>query len=76
LKELIMAAITYTKATWKAEADIQRLPNGKYQGVVLITPMGEADIDADPRTVNALSDTAEEALEEAKALAHRLLADM
>lgn len=71
-----MAAITYTKADWKAEADIQRLPNGKYQGVVLITPMGESDIDADPRTVNALSDTAEEALEEAKALAHRLLADM
>lgn len=71
-----MAAVTYTKSTWKAEADIQRLPNGKYQGVVLITPMGEADIDADPRTVNALSDTAEEALEEAKALAHRILAEM
>ncbi len=71
-----MAAVTYTKSAWKAEADIQRLPNGKYQGVVLITPMGEPDIDADPRTVNALSDTAEEALEEAKALAHRILGEM
>lgn len=71
-----MAAITYTKAAWKAEADIQRLPNGKYQGVVLLMPMGESDSDADPCTVNALSDTAQEALEEAKALAHRLLGEM
>ncbi|RJG03981.1 hypothetical protein [Noviherbaspirillum sedimenti] len=71
-----MAAITYTKAAWKAEADIQRLPNGKYQGVVLLMPMGNTDSDADPRTVNAMSDTAQEALEEAKALAHRLLGEM
>jgi hypothetical protein len=71
-----MAAITYTKAAWKAEADIQRLPNGKYQGVVLITPMGEAVSDTEPRPVDAVSDTAEEALEEAKALAHRILGEM
>lgn len=71
-----MAAITYTKATWKAEADIQRLPNGKYQGVVLLKPMGDADSDADPRTVEVMSDTAQEALEEAKALAHRLLGEI
>lgn len=70
-----MAAVTYTKENWKAEADIQRLPNGKFQGVVLITPMG-APSEAPPRTVDALSDTPEEALEEAKALAHRLLADL
>lgn len=70
-----MAAVTYTKENWKAEADIQRLPNGKFQGVVLITPMG-ASSEAPPRTVDVLSDTPEEALEEAKALAHRLLADL
>jgi hypothetical protein len=73
-----MAAVTYTKQEWKAEADIQRLPGGKYQGVVLITRMGQAKgaDDSAPRTVDAISDTPEEALEEAKALAHRLLADL
>jgi hypothetical protein len=68
-----MAAVTYTKLDWKAEADIQRLPDGKYQGVVLMTRAG-ADADNAPRTVETVSDTPEEALEEAKALAHRLLA--
>ena len=71
-----MAAVTYTKENWKAEADIQRLPNGKFQGVVLITRMGSAAADDAPRAVNSHSDTPEEALEEAKALAHRLLADL
>lgn len=71
-----MAAVTYTKENWKAEADIQRLPSGKFQGVVLITRMGKKESDEAPRVVNSVSDTPEEALEEAKALAHRLLADM
>lgn len=68
-----MAAVTYTKLDWKAEADIQRLPDGKYQGVVLLTRAGAASDNA-PSTVETVSETPEEALEEAKALAHRLLA--
>jgi hypothetical protein len=71
-----MAAVVYTKENWKAEADIQRLPNGKFQGVVLLTRMGGAAADTPPRAVNSESDTPEEALEEAKAFAHRLLADL
>jgi hypothetical protein len=71
-----MAAVTYTKQRWKAEADIQRLPGGKYQGVVLVTPMGKPEADALPRAVETLSDTPEEALEEAKALAHRILGEL
>ncbi|MDB5840979.1 MAG: hypothetical protein JWQ23_2931 [Herminiimonas sp.] len=71
-----MAAVTYTKEHWKAEADIQRLPNGKYQGVVLLTRINDASFDEAPRMVNTVSDTPEEALEEAKALAHRVLADL
>jgi hypothetical protein len=71
-----MAAVTYTKQSWKAEADIQRLPGGKYQGVVLVTRMGGRDADPPPRTVDAVSDTPREALEEAKALAHRILSDL
>jgi hypothetical protein len=70
-----MAAVTYTKEHWKAEVDIQKLPNGQFQGMVLITEMG-GNHDASPSTVNSASDTPEEALEEAKALAHRLLADI
>lgn len=70
-----MAAVTYTKENWKAEADIQRLPNGQFQGVVLITPM-DTTAESSPRMVDVLSDTPEEALEEAKALAHRLLAEL
>ncbi|MFS0754792.1 hypothetical protein ABC383_08870 [Noviherbaspirillum sp. 1P10PC] len=71
-----MAAVTYTKQDWKAEADIQRLPDGTYQGVVLLTRMGSPGTDSAPQTVNSVSETPEEALEEAKALAHRLLADV
>lgn len=71
-----MAAVTYTKQDWKAEADIQRLPDGTYQGVVLLTRMGGTGVDSAPQTVNSVSETPEEALEEAKALAHRLLADV
>lgn len=70
-----MAAVTYTKQDWKAEADIQRLPDGSFQGVVLVTRMGATGGSA-PQMVNGVSDTPEEALEEAKALAHRLLADV
>lgn len=70
-----MAAVTYTKQDWRAEADIQRLPDGKYQGVVLLTRQGDDQADETPQLVMALSETPEEALEEAKALAHRLLAD-
>ncbi len=71
-----MAAVIYTKENWRAEVDIQRLPNGRFQGVVLISAIGNDKDDPAPHTVNSITDTAAEALEEAKALAHRLLADM
>ena len=71
-----MAAVTYTKLDWKAEADIQRLQDGTFQGVVLLTRMGSRADDSAPQMVNGVSETPEEALEEAKALAHRLLADV
>lgn len=70
-----MAAVTYTKLDWKAEADIQRLPDGTFQGVVLLTRTSGAT-DTAPQMVKGVSETPEEALEEAKALAHRLLADV
>lgn len=69
-----MAAVTYTKDVWKAEADIQRLDNGRYQGVVLLTRQDGGSQDETPHLVHSLCESPEEALEEAKALAHRLLA--
>lgn len=70
-----MAAVTYTKANWTAQADIQELAGGKYRGVVLISRAG-LDTEEAEHTVAAASDSPEEALDEAKALAHRILADL
>jgi hypothetical protein len=68
-----MAAIKYTKGELEAEADIQRLEGGRYQGVVQIINHSGGDGDAERHLVEALSESPEEALDEAKALAHRLL---
>jgi hypothetical protein len=70
-----MAAVTYTKGDWYAEADIQPVSNGKYQGVVLIKHDSGTDDEESEYTVNTISNTPAEALEEAKALAHRILSD-
>ena len=69
-----MAAITYTKADWIAEADIKPLPGGHFQGIVQVAHSGGAD--ASQHLADAASESPEEALEEAKALAHRILADL
>ena len=68
-----MAAVRYTKGDRIAEADILELANGKFQGVVLIT-RNEPPPSQVQHTVSIESDTPQEALDEAKALAHRLLA--
>ena len=70
-----MAAVTYIKGNWHAEADIQPVANGKYQGVVLIKRDSGSENDESEYTVDAVSNTPIEALEEAKALAHRILSD-
>lgn len=71
-----MAAVKYTKANWVAQADIQELADGKYRGVVMISRESGAGSDDAEHTVDAVSDSPEEALEEAKALAHRILAEV
>jgi hypothetical protein len=69
-----VAAVRYTKGDQVAEADILELADGKFQGVVLITQNERATSHQIQHTVASASDTPEEALDEAKALAHRLLA--
>jgi hypothetical protein len=76
MKEASMAAVRYMKANWVAQADIQELANGKYQGVVLISQENGAPDKEAQHTVAAAADSPAEALEEAKALAHRLLASI
>lgn len=71
-----MAAVKYTKADWIAQADIQERDDGKFQGVVLISHEQGAKSEEVQHTVEAASDSPEEALEQAKALAHRILANV
>lgn len=71
-----MAAIKYTKADWVAQADIQEDANGKYHGVVMISHEYGDRSDDVQHTVEAPSDSPEQALEQAIALAHRILADV
>lgn len=71
-----MAAIKYTKADWVAQADIQERDDGKFQGVVLISHEQGPKSEQAQHTVDDASDSPEEALEQAKALAHRILADI
>ena len=71
-----MAAVKYTKADWVAQADIQELANGQFQGVVLVSREDGKSTEEARHTVAAPSDSPEQALEQATALAHRLLADV
>lgn len=71
-----MAAVKYTKADWVAQADIQELADGKFQGVVLLSRENGKASEEKQHTVAAPSDSPEQALEQATALAHRLLAEV
>jgi len=74
-----MEDITYTKGIYTAIASVRELSNDKFQGVVALS-RDEGDASADPETtvyeVEATSSTPDEALEEAKALAHRILGEI
>lgn len=71
-----MAAVQYKKADWIAQADIQELADGRFQGVVMMSHELGARSEDTKHEVEAPSDSPEQALEQAVALAHRLLADI
>lgn len=71
-----MAAVQYKKADWVAQADIEELADGRYQGVVMMSRDAGSASEDTKHTVDAPSDSPEQALEQAVALAHRLLADI
>lgn len=67
--------VAYTKGAYHADASVGRTADGRFQGSVHLTHAG-APAGINPHLVPVASDTIEEALDEAKALAHRLLADL
>ncbi|CAB3661659.1 hypothetical protein [Paraburkholderia rhynchosiae] len=74
-----MEDITYTKGIYTATASVRELDRDTWQGVVtLARDEGEASQDQETTVyeVEATSSTPEEALEEAKALAHRILGEI
>ncbi|MGF6769455.1 hypothetical protein P3T18_001925 [Paraburkholderia sp. GAS199] len=70
-----MEDITYTKGVYTAVASIKQVQADSWQGTVKLSrDDGDAsDQEAKAYEVDATSSTPEEALEEAKALAHRIL---
>ncbi len=65
--------MTYTKGIYTATIGVRATDSGQFQGLVsLKRDDGEAE-DATVYEVDAASDNEQEALEEARALAHRIL---
>ena len=67
--------VAYTKGAHHADASVVQIADGRFQGCVHLMHSGQP-AGVNPHLVPVTSDTPEEALDEAKALAHRLLADL
>jgi hypothetical protein len=71
-----MEDTTYTKGIYTATIGVRAVDSGQFQGLVSLTrDDGEAE-DATLYEVEASSDNEQEALEEARALAHRILGEI
>lgn len=68
-----MSLLTYTKGSCKAQVDVAKLADDQFQGTVLLLNDAQPGASAERHDVTVMSSSAEEAFEEAKALAHRLL---
>ncbi|NMM36295.1 MAG: hypothetical protein HHJ09_02115 [Glaciimonas sp.] len=69
-----MTLLSYTKNNSKAEVDVIILGHDQFQGTVLLKSQTNAGHTEVRHNVEAVSSSSNEALDEAKALAHRLLA--
>lgn len=67
--------IAYTKGAHQANAGVAPTDDGRFQGVVDLGHFAQGS-GTERHLVPVTSDSAEEALDEAKALAHRLLSDL
>lgn len=71
-----MEDITYTKGIYTAVATAREMDRGLYQGVVSLARDDGEGLENTVYEVDGASGTPEEALEEAKALAHRILGEL
>jgi hypothetical protein len=74
-----MNDITYTKGIYTATASIRQVGDDSWQGMVTLSRdegADSTDLETTQYEVEATSSTPEEALEEAKALAHRILGEI
>jgi hypothetical protein len=67
---------TYTKGIYTATIGIRPSGEGQFQGVVSLDRNDGEDTDATLYEVEATSASEEEAMEEARALAHRILGEI
>ncbi|MGA3246785.1 MAG: hypothetical protein ABSD12_01165 [Paraburkholderia sp.] len=71
-----MEDVTYTKGLYTATATVRPVDGGQYRGVVALARDEGEGLENTIYEVEATSTTEEEALEEAKALAHRILGEI
>ncbi|RFU47214.1 hypothetical protein [Paraburkholderia sp. DHOC27] len=71
-----MEDVTYTKGLYTATASVVSAEGGQYRGVVVLARDEGGELENTAYEVEATSTTEEEALEEAKALAHRILGEI
>ncbi|CAM2191277.1 hypothetical protein PXJ20_03490 [Paraburkholderia sp. A1RI_3L] len=71
-----MEDVTYTKGIYTATATVRPANSGHYQGVVSLARDDGEEPENVLYEVETTSATANEALEEAKALAHRILGEL
>lgn len=71
-----MEDVTYTKGLYTATATVRPLDGGEFRGVVSLARDEGEELENTIYEVEATSTTEEEALEEAKALAHRILGEI
>ena len=71
-----MEDVTYTKGLYTATATVRSVEGGQYRGIVVLARDEGGELENTVYEVEATSITEEEALEEAKALAHRILGEI
>jgi hypothetical protein len=71
-----MEDVTYTKGIYTAVAVVRPMDGGHYQGLVSLSRDDGEELENSVYEVDGESGTPEEALEEAKALAHRILGEL
>lgn len=71
-----MEDVTYTKGIYTATATVRELGVDQYQGIVALSRDDGDETEETVYKIETTSGTPEEALEEAKALAHRVLGEI